>query len=244
MLGLLRSLLVYYGIPFRHQRLKSFYRPFRAFGSLMFDVGAHLGNRSRAWLALGGSVVAVEPQKSCLTILRWLYGRNRRMEIVPVAVAESEGILELHVSSTHPTMTTTAGAWISELEESGMSRGVRWDRKTQVPVTTLDRLIGQFGAPAFVKIDVEGAEQQVLDGLSRAVPLVSFEYFPTQMDRALACIARLSTLGEYRFNYCIGERRRFALAEWRSEQEMSLLLSKMSPKSRSGDVYARLASVE
>jgi FkbM family methyltransferase len=244
MLGLLRSLLIYYGIPLRHQRLKSFYRPVRALGELMFDVGAHVGNRSRAWLALGGSVVAVEPQKSCLGILRWLYRKNRRIEIVPVALADSPGILELHVSSTHPTMTTTADSWISELEETGMSRGVRWDRKTVVPVTTLDRLIAEFGPPAFVKIDVEGAEGQVLEGLSRPVPVVSFEYFPTQKERALACIARLSGLGEYRFNYCIGERRRFALPEWLSEEEMSLLLSRMSPESRSGDVYARLSSVQ
>lgn len=207
----------------------------------MIDIGAHVGNRGRAWLALGGRVVAIEPQKSCLAILRFLYRKNRRMEIVPAAVAESPGVLELLVSSTHPTMTTTAGSWISELEEAGVSRGVRWDKRTTVPVTTLDRLIAQFGSPAFVKIDVEGAEQQVLEGLSQALPVVSFEYFPTQIHRALACVGHMAALGEYRFNYCVGERRRFALREWLSEQEISQILSEMNPNSRSGDVYARLA---
>lgn len=242
MLGLLRSLLIYYAIPFRHQRLKSFYRPFREAGELMFDVGAHLGNRSRAWISLGGTVVALEPQEECLAFLRRFYQGSPNMEIVPAAVGDAPGIVDLYVSSTHPTMTTTTQSWIADLESSGMSRGVRWDRRTTVPVTTLDRLIDQFGVPAFVKIDVEGAETMVLAGLSKPVQVVSFEYFPTQIDRTLECVERLTGLGDYRFNYCVGERRRFALGAWVSGESIADLLKNLSPGSRSGDVYARLTT--
>jgi FkbM family methyltransferase len=242
MLGLLRSFLIYYAIPFRHRRLKSFYRPFRAAGELMFDVGAHVGNRSRAWISLGGTVVAVEPQEGCLRLLRRFYRGSPDIEIVPAAVGDAPGIVDLYVSSTHPTMSTTTKSWITDLESSGMTRGVRWDRRSTVPVTTLDRLIDQFGVPTFVKIDVEGAEAMVLAGLSEPVPVVSFEYFPTQIDRALECVERLASLGDYRFNYCVGERRRFALGEWVSTESISELLGNMSPGSRSGDVYARLAT--
>ncbi len=208
----------------------------------MFDVGAHVGNRSRAWIALGGTVVALEPQEDCLAFLRRLYRGSPNMEIVPAAVGDSPGIVDLYVSSNHPTMTTTRESWIADLESSGVSRGVRWDQRTTVPVTTLDRLIAQFGLPAFVKIDVEGAEQLVLAGLSEPIPVVSFEYFPTQIDRALECVERLTGLGSYRFNYCVGERHRFVLPEWVAAEPIADALRKLSPGSRSGDVYARLTT--
>ena len=45
-----------------------------------------------------------------------------------------------------------------------------------MPVTTLDRLIAQHGVPSFIKIDVEGFEDQVLAGLTHPVPALSFEF--------------------------------------------------------------------
>lgn len=141
-------------------------------------------------------------------------------------------------------MTTTTESWIADLESSGISRGVRWDSRSTVPMTTLDRLIAQFGTPAFIKIDVEGAELQVLKGLSDSVPVVCFEYFPTQIDRALDCVDRVASLGDYRFNYCVGERRQFTLSEWVSATALSDHLRTLGPDSRSGDVYARLTTAE
>ena len=41
-----------------------------------------------------------------------------------------------------------------------------WTKTVPVSVTTLDALIGKHGAPAFIKIDVEGAEPSVLEGMA------------------------------------------------------------------------------
>lgn len=60
--GMARSLAMYYGIPFRAARLRRFYGQFVRPGDLCFDVGAHAGNRVRAWRALGARVLAIEPQ--------------------------------------------------------------------------------------------------------------------------------------------------------------------------------------
>jgi hypothetical protein len=45
-----------------------------------------------------------------------------------------------------------------------------------VNVATLDSLIDEFGVPDYAKIDVEGFDLEVLRGLSRPIPLLSFEY--------------------------------------------------------------------
>ena len=60
-IGIGRSILTYYGIPFRARRLQRFYAQFISPGDLCFHLGAHVGNRTRAMLRLGARVVAVEP---------------------------------------------------------------------------------------------------------------------------------------------------------------------------------------
>ena len=72
------------------------------------------------------------------------------------------------------------------------------DSKVQISVTTLDALIDEFGAPAFCKIDVEGMEAEILQGLSSALPLIAFEYVPAALPIAQACLDRLCAIGSPR----------------------------------------------
>jgi hypothetical protein len=59
--------------------------------------------------------------------------------------------------------------------------------------------------PNFSKIDVEGHELAVLEGLSNPLPALSFEFTTIQRPLALACLNRLGTLGAYEFNVSLGE---------------------------------------
>ena len=90
----------------------------------------------------------------------------------------------------------------------------------RVDTTTLDRLIEQFGVPAFVKIDVEGSEPAVLAGLGRPVPALSFEYLPRALEEVQACLARLITLGPYQFNWSVGESNQLASDRWLDASEL------------------------
>ena len=94
--------------------------------------------------------------------------------------------------------------------------------------------------PTFVKVDVEGGEPAVLGGLSRPVPALSFEYLPRAMDQVQACLARLSDLGRYSFNWSPGESYRLESPAWLSGEELMRQLSAPEARRRSGDVYARL----
>ena len=151
---------------------------------LCFDIGAHVGNRVRVWRRLGARVIAVEPQPSCLAILRWFYGREPGVEIVPSAVGASRGRSILHASSATPTLSTTSADWVEEVKTGDRRFGsIQWDRQVEVNVVTLDGLIERYGEPTFCKIDVEGSELQVLEGLTRALPALSFEFLPVSRER-------------------------------------------------------------
>ena len=73
-LGLARSLAIYHAIPLRQGRMRRFYAAFVGVGDLVFDIGAHAGNRARAFAALGCRVVALEPQPDFARLLRTLFG--------------------------------------------------------------------------------------------------------------------------------------------------------------------------
>ena len=239
-LGVMRSLAIYYGIPFRARRLRAFYAQFVDPGALCFDVGAHAGNRVRAWRKLGARVVAIEPQPQFVRLLRQLFGADREVEIVPAALGRASGSAELLISERTPTVSTLSTEWVNTVQTDPGFKRVRWTGRERVPVLTLDELIGRCGVPQFVKIDVEGYEAEVLGGLTTPLEALSFEYLPAARQVALECIDRLEQLGRYEYNCSPGERHRFVTRGWESAGEMRARLEAMPHDAPSGDVYARL----
>jgi FkbM family methyltransferase len=237
--GLLRSLVIYYGLPGRARRDRDFYRQFVQPGALVFDVGAHVGNRLRVLRQLGAKVVAVEPQPLFADLLQRLYGRDNQVTLVREAMGAAAGEATLHISRRTPTVTTLSAGWMNAVQRAESFADVDWEETVTVPVTTLDALITRHGAPDFCKIDIEGSELAALEGLSIALPLLSFEYIPATKEMILACIQRLQTLGNYRYNWSVGEEQRLASDVWLNAEETTARLGQMGINERSGDLYAK-----
>lgn len=239
-LGLARSMAIYHGIAGRHRRLRKLYAGFAAPGDLVFDIGAHAGNRARAFAALGCRVVALEPQPDFARLLRALFRGNRDVTVVEAAVSNAAGRGTLALSERTPTVTTLNHDWREARAQEEGFKGVQWNRRIEVETTTLDRLIVRYGAPTFVKIACEGSEAAILAGLTQAVPALSFEFLPWTLEEADTCVARLKKLGPYEFNWSKGETSRLASERWLNDREVLAALRTPEAPRRAGDVYARI----
>jgi FkbM family methyltransferase len=239
-LGLTRSIRVYHLDRARHRRMDVLYRRFLATGDLTFDLGAHVGDRISSFRRLGARVVAVEPQPGPAWLCRLLHGGDRNVTLLRVAVGATSGSLTLRVNSRNPTVTTGSDDFRHAAVGAAGWEGQRWDRELVVPMVTLDDLIRDHGRPRFVKIDVEGFEEQVLLGLNYPVPTLSFEFTTIQRDVALACLDRLAALGPYRFDLALGESQELHFGDWVEGARLADHLAGLPDAANSGDIYAQL----
>lgn len=239
--GFWRSIAIYYLKPFNKRRLMRFYSQFVNQGDLCFDIGAHVGNRTQAFLALGAKVVAVEPQPMCYDYLQKRFGRNNNCKIVTKAIADSSGPLTMYISHAAPTISTLSNdEWRDQVGRDTWFE-VQWEEELTVESITLDDLIDEFGMPAFCKIDVENFEARVLSGLSKPIQALSFEYYPPFTLDTLACIDHLDQLAAYEYNWSFGESQKFNSDSWVSAEEMKDVIGTYSSPREYGDIYARLS---
>jgi FkbM family methyltransferase len=219
------------------------YRHFISPGDLCFDVGANVGEMSQIMLNLGARVIAVEPQDENIHELRARLSANPDLVVVPKAMASRIGSADLLVCE-FSDCSSMSPEFVAAVQRSGRlpSDVYKWNEVRQVPTTTLDELIREYGVPRFVKIDVEGFEDEVIRGCSQKLNALSFEFTPERLQPALTCIGALEHLGSVEFNYCLRRKTTLELSKWVSGEEVTNQLKNMSYvvyTGPGGDLYAR-----
>jgi FkbM family methyltransferase len=235
-----RSLRIYYGNPSRNRAMDALHARFLKPGDLAFDIGAHVGDRISSFRRLDARVVALEPQPGLARVLRLMHGRDREVTLIAAAAGDADGTITLRVNTANPTVSTASDAFIQAADGASGWEGQVWDETLAVPCLTLDRLIAEYGQPAFVKIDVEGFEDRVLAGLGAPVPALSFEFTTIARNVAQACLDRLAALGPYRFDMALGESQELMFNRWLDAGAMAAHLRALPHAANSGDVYAVL----
>ncbi|MDQ3068431.1 MAG: FkbM family methyltransferase [Acidobacteriota bacterium] len=224
------------GLPLPDPAFFDFLEP----GMLVFDVGANVGNYTRMFLDKESTVIAVEPQTYCCRFLRRRFFGHRRVTIVQCGVGAREEVRELMVSSSH-MLSSFNPTWVARVIGTGRfaPNGAVWNVREKVTMTTLDALILKYGRPDYLKIDVEGYEQDVLEGLHHAVRYLSLEFtIPELRDDAIACLRALGGKGRYEFASLLHEGPRKWIQADELEQELYVLGE--TRKLQNGDILARL----
>jgi FkbM family methyltransferase len=155
-------------------------------GDTAIDVGAHIGfftMHMAAAVGSGGTVYAFEPLDANADLLERSIAENRfddRIVFQRAAAGASSGTATL----TFPVETlNSGGAYLLRKGTAALAGNV----EITVPVVALDDLA--LKRPVrFIKMDVEGAEPQVVHGAARLLnqdrPPILSELHPTQLERA------------------------------------------------------------
>jgi len=174
--------------------------------NLIFDIGANVGDYASMFKKLASKIIVLEPDEQNFRILNVRFSKNKNIIVIKKAVASSIGEAELYIESSGSAFNTLSVKWVEALENQGHLRfneNKKFAGSQKIATTTLDFLLEEYGVPDFVKIDVEGFELEVIKGLSKPIPLLSFECnFPEFKEETLKIIRHLTELSNgYLFNY-------------------------------------------
>jgi FkbM family methyltransferase len=218
---------------------KIFYAKFLTKGDLVFDVGANKGDRVSMFYDLGCKVIAVEPQIDCCNLLEKRFPNNNVI-IENIGLGSEVGELEYYEADEN-VLTTFSKDYIDKVKNKRHDTTV-WKKSKKVKIDTLENLVVKYGMPKFCKIDVEGYEYQVLEGMKQNIPYISLEYNVPELQEELTnCIILLTKKEKYVFNYSQGETMVFALDSWLDGKSfLEIIRSPEFIESSWGDIYCQL----
>jgi FkbM family methyltransferase len=137
-----------------------------------YDGGAHIGYYSLLASRLvgeAGRVVAFEPDPANVDVLRGNLSRNgmSNVEVIPAALWSHCGIVSFQRSASGwPEVSSRRGAVVIPNGKGPDPALIR------VEALTLDAFAADHGPPTFIKIDVEGAEVEVLRAAQKLISQV------------------------------------------------------------------------
>jgi FkbM family methyltransferase len=135
----------------------------------VLDVGANVGDWTAAVLAAEPSttVIAVEPNEAPLAALVGRFAHDSRVTVRPLALGATSGTQTFHITEhRHNSSLKPPRPDMDQLYHGG---GWRSDTSVELEVSTVDELCAGRDI-ALLKIDVQGAEREVLAGAGSTLP--------------------------------------------------------------------------
>lgn len=127
-------------------------------GDTVLDCGANVGVFTKVALAAGAKqVVAIEPSPDNIACLRRTFANEitaGRVIVYPKGVWDKDDVLVLHVDPKNSARDSFVMQW----KEATAT--------VEAPLTTIDKLVPELRISRvdFIKMDIEGAEKQALNG--------------------------------------------------------------------------------
>lgn len=138
-------------------------------GDITIDLGANAGDVSSRLLATGADVIAFDPEPWAVEKLQQRFDGNDRFTLHNAAVGAKAGVVQLHRASDFDSNAASASVKSTVLDGG---RAIGNDNSVEVEmidfVTFLSDLVAKEGRIAFLKMDIEGAELDLLNAMEEA----------------------------------------------------------------------------
>lgn len=167
---------------------------------IIFDIGTNLGIYTDALLQKypEAQFVCVEANPELVVFLLDKFKNFSNVKILHYAVSdEPNKFVDFHISNQAHTVSTVSENWIKNSRFAGMV----WDKTIQIDTVTIEELVDHFGSPDIIKIDVEGYELAVINGMKKSYGTLSFEWAEEEIDSIYKCCEKLRDLGYTEFSY-------------------------------------------
>ncbi len=166
-------------------------------GATALDIGANIGNHSLFFAGMFARLHGFEPNPRTFALLQANAALRDNITVHNVGLGEADGTLTLHFDPLN-------------VGEASLVPGSGSGSAVAVPIKQLDDVAETIDGPvAFIKIDVEGFEPQVLRGagglLARDRPVIAFEQNPAAFAGGRSETADLLAAHGYRF--CLLRKR-------------------------------------
>jgi len=167
---------------------------------LIFDIGANIGRYSLTYAVNPqNTIISVEASPNTYNMLKIYMSPFTNVTALDYAVCNSKEPYITFYNCQSDTLSTLDINWLTSTESRFGDHREKFN-EIQVKTITLDALIERYGVPDMLKIDVEGAEEQVIKSLSQKVPVLLFEWAAEWKDSLKRAIDHLTNLGFTKFH--------------------------------------------
>ena len=151
------------------------------------------GSDAAYYLHSGYEVIAIEANPRLTEAAKLRFSQQideGKLTVLNLGIAQSEGMADFYVAANHQ--------WSSFSYEVASRRGMEIVETIRIPCMPLSAIIGKYGIPYYIKIDIEGYDLFCLESLSTgtAPPYISVEFAHGNESKLLS---RLLVLGYKRF---------------------------------------------
>ena len=138
---------------------------------LIFDLGAHVGDKSHIFLNFSKNLVLYEPEEKFIRKLKLRFRNYIGVNIRNYVVYDEIKKIDFYSAENMESHSSTIEGYLKNFSDIKNNKIILKKKTT----TTLNNEIDLFGIPFYCKIDCEGSEYQILKNLKYKIKIISFE---------------------------------------------------------------------
>ena len=180
---LVQKTIIYIDILIHRKRIKKFLINFNSKIKNIYDVGSNEGEYSILFKKIfpNSKIFAFEPNSKLCKNSKKKFKNLKNIKILNVAVGNADKYIDLNIDE-NSSLTTSLDIKNTKSKTFKVKKFLYGDQKHKKKITKLiklDSFINYRNKPDFIKIDVEGYEEEILKGLKnnlKNIKLIMIEF--------------------------------------------------------------------